>query len=306
LNQLTPDQLSLGNQLLQLVSNPFQNYVQTGPLSQATVTRAQLLRPYPQFLTVYNFRPALGASIYHGFQARLEKRFSSGLTLLASFTGGKLIDNFGGVLTSDPAHQNIYNLRADRSLAPEDISRRFVLSYVYDLPFGRGKQFGAALSRPLDLIAGNWSLNGVLTFSTGVPLAILNAQNNSQSFSAAQRPNVNGGDSNLPADRSLTDRLAKWFNTGVFSQPAAFTFGNAPRTMPNVRADGIRSWDFSVFKAFPIHESIRAEFRAEMFNFTNTPNFAAPGQSFGSATFGVVNAQSNSPRQVQLGLKLYY
>jgi hypothetical protein len=73
-----------------------------------------------------------------------------------------------------------------------------------------------------------------------------------------------------------------------------------------VRADGVRSWDFSLFKSFPIHESIRAEFRAEMFNFTNTPNFAAPGQSFGSATFGVVNSQANLPRQVQLGLKLYY
>jgi hypothetical protein len=306
LNQLTLDQLTLGNQLLQLVPNPFQAYVQTGPLSQATVTRAQLARPYPQFLTVYNFRPALGSSSYHAFQGRLEKRLSKGLTLLASFTGGKLIDNIGGVLTSDPAHQNIYNLAADRSLAPEDISRRLVLSYVYELPFGRGKQFGSGLSRALDLVVGGWSVNGIVTFSTGVPLVILDSSNNSQSFSAAQRPNVNGSDPGLPGDRSLTDKIAKWFNTSVFSQPAAFTFGNAPRTMPTLRADGVHSWDFSVFKAFPIHESIRAEFRAEMFNFTNTPIFAAPGQSFGTANFGVVNSQANSPRQVQLGLKLYY
>jgi hypothetical protein len=100
--------------------------------------------------------------------------------------------------------------------------------------------------------------------------------------------------------------LAKWFDTGIFSQPATFTFGNGPRTMPNLRADGTRSWDSSVFKTFPIHESIRAEFRAEMFNFTNTPNFAAPGQGFGTAIFGSVTSQANSPRQVQLGLKLYY
>ena len=149
-------------------------------------------------------------------------------------------------------------------------------------------------------------MNGILTFSTGVPLVILDSQNNSQSFSAAQRPNVNGSDPNPPGNRSLGEILAKWFDTSVFSQPAAFTFGNAPRTMPNLRADGMRAWDFSVFKAFPIHESIRAEFRMEMFNFTNTPNFAAPGQSFGSATFGVVSSQANPPRQVQLGLKLYY
>ena len=78
LNQLTTDQLQLGNQLLQLVPNPFQPYVQTGALSQATVTRAQLLRPYPQFLNLYDFRPALGSSIYHAFQARVEKRYSQG------------------------------------------------------------------------------------------------------------------------------------------------------------------------------------------------------------------------------------
>ena len=162
------------------------------------------------------------------------------------------------------------------------------------------------MSRPLDLIVGNWSLNGILTFSTGVPLVILDSSNNSQSNSAGQRPNVNGSNPNLPGGRSTTAQLAKWFDTSVFSQPAAFTFGDASRTMPNLRADGIRQWDFSVFKAFPIHESIRAEFRADMFNFTNTPNFAAPGQSYGTATFGVVTSQANSPRQVQLGLKLYY
>ena len=91
--------------------NPFQNYVATDLLSQPTVTRGQLDLPYPQFLDVYDFRPALGSSSYHAFQGRLEKRFSNGLTLLASFTGGKLIDNIGGVLTSDPAHQNIRSRR---------------------------------------------------------------------------------------------------------------------------------------------------------------------------------------------------
>ena len=309
LNQLTVNQLRLGNQLLQLVQNPFQPYVRTGPLSQATVTRAQLLRPYPQFLNLYDFRPALGSSIYHAFQGRIEKRYAAGLTLLASFTGGKLIEDTSqsvGFLGPAPTHQDVYNFHADRSVASQDVSKRLVLSYVYDLPFGRGKAFGAHLARPLDLLLAQWQLNGILTFSTGVPLAIVNAQNNSQSFSAAQRPNVNGTDPNLDGDRSTTDKLAHWFNTAAFSQPAAFTFGSGPRVLPNVRADGIRAWDFSIFKNFPIREAVRVEFRAEMFNFTNTPNFALPGQVFGNAQFGVVSSQQNSPRQIQFGLKMYY
>jgi hypothetical protein len=309
LNQLTPEQLQQGNQLLQLTANAFRPFVRTGPLAQANVTRAQLLRPYPQFLNVYNFRPAAGSSIYHAFQARAEKRYSNGLTLLASFTGGKLIEDTSqtvGFLGSAPTHQNVYDRRASRSLASQDVSRRIVLSYVYDLPFGRGKAFGNRIPKAADAIVGHWQINGILSFSNGVPLAISNAQNNSQSFSAVQRPNVNGRNPSLDGSRPIDEKLPRWFDTSVFSQPAAFTFGNAGRVMPNVRADGVHNWDFSLFKAIPLREKLRLEFRAEFFNFTNTPQFAPPGQAFGNAAFGVVNAQFNAPRQVQFGLKLYY
>ncbi|MEP7365021.1 MAG: TonB-dependent receptor [Acidobacteriota bacterium] len=309
LNQLTREQLTLGTALQQSVPNPFQPYVKTGPLSRPTVTRSQLLRPYPQFLGVYNFRPASGSSIYHAMQARVEKRFSRGLTLLASFTGGKLIEDTSqtvSFLGPAPTHQDVYNRRASRSVAAQDVNRRLVISYVYDLPFGRGKQFGTAVPKVADYIIGHWQVNGIVTFSTGVPLAIATQQNNSQSFSAAQWTNVNGSDPNLTGSRSTDDKLAKWFDTGVFSQPAAFTFGNGPRVLPTVRRDGVRSWDFSLFKNIPIREAIRLEIRAEFFNFTNTPNWAPPGQVFGNPQFGVVNAMGNAPRQVQFGLKLYF
>jgi hypothetical protein len=308
LNQLTPEQLQLGTQLQQAVANPFKPYVSTGPLAQNTVTRAQLLRPYPQFLNVYNFRPALASSIYHAMTVRVDKRFSNGLTLLASFTGGKMIDDSSqtvGFLGAAPTHQNVYNLRADRSVSAQDVSRRLVLSYVYDLPFGRGRSFGGSMPVWANVVAGNWQVNGILTFSTGTPLSIANAQNNSNSFSATQRPNVNG-DPVLSSDRSIDDRLLKWFNTGVFSQPAPYTFGNLGRVTARLRRDGVNNWDFSVFKNFPIREQRRVEFRAEFFNFTNTPEWAAPGQTFGNAQFGVVSSQANSPRQVQLALKLYF
>ncbi|MCC6540199.1 MAG: TonB-dependent receptor, partial [Bryobacterales bacterium] len=309
LNQLTTAQLALGTALQQSVPNPFQPYVKTGALSRATVTRGQLLRAFPQYLGVYNFRPASGSSIYHAVQARVEKRFSRGLTLLASFTGGKLIEDTSqtvGFLGPAPTHQDVYNRRASRSLASQDVNRRLVLSYVYDLPIGRGKAFASNMPKAVDLVLGHWQVNGIVTFSTGVPLAIATQQNNSQSFSAAQWANVNGSDPNLPSGRSVDERLARWFDTSVFSQPAAFTFGNGPRVLPTVRRDGIRSWDFSLFKNIPIREAVRVEFRAEFFNFTNTPNWGAPGQALGNAQFGVVNAMGNAPRQVQFGLKVYF
>ncbi|MBI3680647.1 MAG: TonB-dependent receptor [Acidobacteria bacterium] len=309
INQLTVEQLALGTQLQQSVPNPFAPSVKTGPLSRPTVTRAQLIRPYPQVLNVYNFRPASGSSTFHAFQARVDKRFSSGLTVLAAFTGGKLIEDTSqtvGFLGPSPTHQDVYNRRASRSLAAQDVNRRLVLSYVYDLPFGRGKAVGGRMNRLADALAGNWQLNGIVTFSTGVPLAIANQQNNSQSFSATQFPNVNGKDPKLSSDRPSDEKLARWFDTSVFSQPAAFTFGTGARVLPTVRRDGIRAWDFSLFKSVPISEARRIEFRAEFFNFTNTPNFAPPGQVYGNPQLGVVNAQSNTPRQVQLGLKVHF
>jgi hypothetical protein len=200
----------------------------------------------------------------------------------------------------------VYNRRASRSLASQDVSRRLVFSYVYDLPFGRGKSFAANMPKAVDAIVGHWQVNGILTLSTGVPLAVATAQNNSQSFSATQYPNVNGQSAEMAGSRTTDEKLAKWFETTVFTQPSPFTFGSGPRVLPDVRADGIRGMDFSVFKDIPVREAMHVQFRAEFFNITNTPNFAPPGQAFGNPAFGVVNSQFNTPRQVQLGLKFYY
>jgi hypothetical protein len=306
-NQLPAEYQQFGTALQQLVPNPFYNIITTrGPLSQQTVTRGQLLRPYPQFLNVLNFRPASASSTYHSLQIRAQKQFASGLSFLVAYTNAKLISDSDQVvnwLGPVAGAMDVYNRRLERSLSAMDISQRFVASFVYELPFGQGKRFGNDWPAALRWIAGNWQMNGIVTLSRGTPL-VVTAPNNTQVFSQGQRPNV-AGDPKLDGSRSTTEKLAAWFDTRAFTQPAAFTFGNGPRTLPNVRADGIRNIDYSLFKQFPWGERRRVEFRAEFFNLFNTPNLNQVGRILNSPTFGQALNQLD-PRQIQFGLKMQF
>ena len=123
-------------------------------------------------------------------------------------------------------------------------------------------------------------------------------------FSDRQRPNIDGNPQ-LSNDRTTDERLAQWFDTSVFSQPAAFTFGNSPRVL-SLRSDGIHSMDLSLFKNFSLWEGAQLQFRAEFFNATNTPRFAQPDLNFGAVNFGRVTSQLNDPRQTQFGIKIIF
>jgi hypothetical protein len=307
-NQLRPELLSLGSALQELVDNPFYGVIKTrGMLSEPKVTRGQLLRPYPHFLGLLNFRPDAASSNYHALQVRVQKQFSKGLTLMAAYTNSKLItdsDNIVSYFGQSPGAQNTYDRRSERSLSGMDVSQRFVFHSTWDLPIGVGKQIGGSWPRWMQMTLGDWSVNGILTLARGVPLAPY-APNTSQSFSDGMRPNALHN-AKLPGGRSTDEKLQQWFDTSAFAQPAPFTFGNASRTMPNVRVDGTREIDFSLFKNFPLAEGWRIQFRAESFNLFNTPRFGFPGTTVGQGSFGVVSGQSNSPRQVQFGLKLIF
>ncbi|MBI3681102.1 MAG: carboxypeptidase regulatory-like domain-containing protein [Acidobacteria bacterium] len=306
-NQLSPEALRLGNALLDRVPNPFFGIIQTGPLAASTTTRGQLLRAYPQFTNLLNFRPQAAKSNYHAFQLEANKRFSSGMQFVVAYTNGKLIDDSSNVFEGFGAgrHQNTFDRNADRAVSLTDVSQRLVVSYVVDLPFGRGRAFGSNWGRVSGLVFGGWQVNGIHTFQSGFPVPVANQSNNSFSFSIVQRPNVNG-DPKLSADRLTAEKLQRWFNPSVFSQPQPYTLGNAPRVLPNVRIDGTANFDISLFKNFPVTERGTLQFRAEFFNAFNTPDFGMPGTNFGGANFGQVTAQGNVPRQVQFGLKLIF
>jgi hypothetical protein len=305
INNLDSALLSQGNALLQTVANPFRTYAPSGTLSAATVTRLQLLKPFPQFLNITNNAADIGSSTYHALTLKLEKRLSHGVSLLASFTGGKLLTDTSpwvtSFLDSAPGFQDVYNRKLDRSVAPEDIARRFVLSCVAELPFGHGKRFLTKSPRLVDLALGGWQMNAIATYQTGQPIVVTSSV---ATTSGATRPNNNGQTAQLSG--SEHDRLGKWFNTAVFSAPGPFQFGSTPRTLPDLRAGATRNYDMSLFKHFSVTERLKLQFRAEFFNILNTPRFSAPGGSFGTAAFGVVAAQSNDPRDMQLALRLSF
>lgn len=305
-NQLTPPALTAGNKLLQNVPNPFFGIITTGPLAAAQVPLSNLVAPFPQFLTLQTSYPTGGYSLYQAFQLKVEKRFGNGLSALLAFTGQKLIDNFSiisNVGNNTGGIQNIYDRNADRAISSNDISKHFSVGGVYNLPFGRGQKFGTNWNRAIDALLGGWSINAIATGQTGFPLSPT-TQNTSNSNSNVLRPNNNGQSAALSGPVSA--RLNGYLNATVFSQPVPFTFGNSPRTLPDVRAMGIENLDFSLFKNFRIVESLSAQFRAEAFNLLDQVVFGTPNMTLSSGQFGVITAQSNSPRQLQFALKLLF
>jgi hypothetical protein len=309
LNQLSPQNLKLGSALLNLVPNPFYGVVTTvgSPLLEPQVTEAQLLRPHPQFLDMIS-QPSWGSSSYNALQIRVQKQLSRGLIFLASYANSKWIDQSDGIPNgygNETFSQNLYNLSADRALSSLDVSQRLVASWVYELPFGNGKAFGGTWPKWVDQVLGHWQWNGIITLETGFPITLSTANNTSNSYSQVLYPNENG-DPALPGGRSTNDKLNEWFNTSVFSQPAPFTYGNAPRTLPNVRTDGARNLDLSAFKYFSVGERLKLQLRAEFINAFNTPRFDSPGTVLGTSTFGIVSDDVNNPRQIQMALKLFF
>jgi hypothetical protein len=307
LNQLTPDFIALGTKLQQSVPNPFYKIITTGPESTPNVPLAYLLTPFPQYTEVDNMFPTGGYSEYNALQVKVEKRFSHGLRTLVSFTGQKSIDDFSilsNVGNSTGGIQNIYNNAAERAVSSNDRSRRLVISGTYQLPIGRGKALGKNWNRAIDALIGGWQMNGIYTFQTGFPISVTAVNNCTNCGINTLRPNNNGQSAELSGP--VSQRLSKYFNTSVFTQPAAFTLGNTGRTLPDVRAPSFENTDFSLFKLFKPVERLTVEFRAEAFNILNQVVFGMPNTSINSNQFGVISAQANSPRAVQFGLKLLF
>jgi hypothetical protein len=309
IDQLNPSYFPLGSALTQSVANPFYNNGGVGSIATSTVSRAQLLLPFPQYTSVTLSNRDTGSARYYSFYFRAQRRYANGLSLLASYTWSRSMDDLTGVnlagtsqVTSAAGPQNAYNITGEWSLSAQDVANRFTTSVTYELPFGKGKTF-LSTGRLPDLIAGGWSVNAFSVIQSGYPLSVTQNNNNSSIGASYQRPNATGVP---PATSGSTDaRINGWLNPAAFSQAGQFTFGNTSRFL-DVRGPGLFNWDLSIFKTFSIKERIKAQFRAEALNATNTVYFGTPNTTITSSSFGVITSQINNPRLIQLGVRISF
>ncbi|MFP5211728.1 MAG: TonB-dependent receptor domain-containing protein [Acidobacteriota bacterium] len=309
LNFLNPEYLSMGTALQAKVPNPFKPFVTIGALSQPTVTRQQLLRPFPQFTGVGTENTTWGSSDYQSMQVKINKRTTHGVSMLAAYTLSKWISNIdpqaAPIGTSNNASvQNWYDLAAEKSLSTDDIPQSLILNVVADLPFGQGRRFLGGIHGPLEKLVGGWNASGILTEQAGFPLAM-----HAPIVDGGNRPNIVSGVSpKLSSSRPVAAKIGEWFNTAAFSLPAPFTFGNVSRTVDSVRAPGISNLDFALEKNTQLMERLAMQFRAEAFNLTNTPHFGLPDTNMADAQFGQINTvlPSPPPREIQFAVKLIF
>jgi hypothetical protein len=309
IDQLNPAYLSLGSALTQSVDNPLYNHGGTGTVGTVKVSRAQLLLPFPQYTSVTLNNSDTGSGYYYSWYFRTDRRFKNGLTLLASYTWSRSATDVLGVSTAGAAQissitgaQNAYNKPAEWSLSTQDAPNRFTTAITYELPFGKGKPF-LKNSRIFDRIVSGWSANAVGILQTGFPLSVTQPNNNSVFGASYQLPNATGLSPNTTG--STGERIDGWLNPAAFSQAPQFTFGNITRFL-SARGPALFNWDVSVFKAFSIQERIKAQFRAEALNATNTPYFGNPNTTLTNNQFGVIGSQINNPRLVQLGARVTF
>ena len=290
---------SMGSALLQPVPNPFFGVITSGALSGATVQRQQLLRPYPQFLNVTRQAAALGNSVYHSLQMKIEKRMRNGVTALVSYTQSKTIYDIVNA-------QNAYDRRSERTLTSFDVPQRLTASAAWELPFGKGRHFFTNTSRPADLLFGGWLLSTFATFQSGFPLGVSLASPNLYIGGAgSQRPDA-AGDPSDGISGSIESRLGRYFEAQTFAQPRDFTFGNLSPRLSTLRAPGMNNIDLTLSKTFPITEKVKVDFRASSYNLLNHPVFSAPNTIFGDASFGRISGQANFARQIEFVAKVVF
>jgi trimeric autotransporter adhesin len=313
INQLDPSYFSLGSAVLdRQVSNPFYGIVaRSSSLGQRNIPYYQLLLPYPQYLRVNLSASDTASSRYFAFYVRGQKQFRNGLALLASYTWSRNYDNIVGlgwvygnrqVNSTSAGPQNAYAAADEWSRSTQDLPHRFTTSISYELPLGHGKRW-ANSSKALDWAVGGWSLNIVGSAQSGYPLEVI--QTNRNNTTGYQRAAVVAG-VRLTTSGSPSQRYDGWINPSAFTTVPAYTYSNGKRTYADLRTQGKVNFDVSLFKTVKLHERVKAQFRAEFFNFTNTPIFSQPNVDRSSVNFGKITGTTNNPRQIQLGARISF
>lgn len=291
---------NLINQLTGTAPNPFAGLIPGTSLNTSTTTVEQLLSVYPQFPVgsgsgstgVVEENLTEGSSYFESLNARVEQRLSHGLSLIGVYTYSRLIE--------EDTWLNDTDTKFEKRVSPFDHPQHFVVASSYQLPIGKGRAIDLN-SRWTNALLGGWILNGIYTYQTGAPLVWSNG-----STTTIGDYVYFGG--NLALDPRQVNGVA--FNTSDFDTKSAdqlqFHIRTFSTTFPNLRADGINNLDASLLKSFTFTEHAYFQLRFETFNILNHPTFSAPNTTPTSTSFGLITAQANLPRQIQLGARLVW
>jgi hypothetical protein len=255
--------------------------------------------PFPYMPIPFSFDRSVGGSNYNSLQVSLEKRYSKGLALTVSYSYSKSFDYGSSGLFSLEGFsvENPYNISRDYAPSSFNIPHNLTVSWVYQLPFGNGRQFSSG-NKIVDAIVGNWQWNGIADIRSGqnYNLTVNGDIANTGNF-GYERPDVVGDFHNFHSTK------AEWFNTKAFAAPQPFTFGDAGRNL--LRTQFVHIFNMGLFKQIPIHEGIYGELRAEAYNVFNTPIFLAPDSEVTDGTFGQVTT-ALPPRTMQIGARIHF
>jgi len=285
----------VGTKGTHLATNYDYNTLFAGVVGSSVASR----RPVPGFGTL-TYQTSMGNSDYNALQVRVERRYSSGLAMLVAYTYSKSIDLSGGGLVADLHLRDVRNVGLERALSSSDMRNRFVVAYMYDLPFGHGQRFN--ISNPvLNAVAGDWQLNGITTVHSGQP--ITPSLSTSSANTGDPRPN-RVGNGNLPSDQQSVSR---WFDTSAFVRPPDGTFGNSGRDV--IISPGAVNFDFSALKKFPVKKLGEAgliQIRVEMFNILNHPQFGQPSPRVDIPSGATITYLTTPMRTIQFGVKVIF
>jgi hypothetical protein len=267
------------------VTNPFAGLLPGQTLNGSTTSTSSLLSPYPEFtgVTVNNMNN--GDSYFHQFAARFNKRLSNGLQFFVNYSHSRLMDHTN--------YLNAGSLALEKRVAADDRPDYFVVSGLYDLPAGKGKRFLSNTNRVVMFVLGNWQTGAEYTYFQGAPL-------------------IWGDDIYYggPLNYRANDANGASFNTAAFNTVSSQQLSNNFRTFSSqfntLRIDSSNNFNVNLTKSFVIHENIKLQFRAESFNLTNRPVFGTPNMTVTSSSFGYITTQTNSPRAIQLALRLTF
>jgi len=256
-------------------------------------TADQRRRYFPTFSTITDMM-SLANSTYHALQLTANKRMSHGLTVLASYTWSKSLDNASGDAATP---SNPYNFANDKGPSVQNIPHRLVASAIWHMPVLRNR------SAFVRTAFGGWALNGIATLQSGTPFNLTSGKDNSGTALNSDRADLVGDWRLDNSSRSKNDWVGQYFNTAAFTVNRVGTFGNVGRNV--LQGPGRQNLDMGLLKDFALVEGLRLQFRGEVFNILNHANFGNPNGNVSAANFGRITLAS-TPRIMQLALKLIF